>query len=179
MAYASQAPGPYVMKVWPMPTQAPETHEMLACCMPWRHQSKGPIKSIRPRVLYNTKWYKVVQCNIKWNNIIAGGMAYASQARKLHLMMAWDMPHISQNCMQYWHDICHASSRIACNEGIAYVSQAQKLHVTIAWSMPRTLKNCMYDCISYAHTSSRTACDEGMAHTLGASRLRANRAYKS
>jgi hypothetical protein len=59
----------------------------------------GPIGLIRLRVQNNTKQYKVIQSNTKQYNTIAGDIAYILQAPKLHLMKAYHMHSMFQNCM--------------------------------------------------------------------------------
>ena len=61
---------------------------------------------------------------------ITGGITYALQAPKLHLMMACHMPSIY--------------SRTAYNGGMAYAAQAPELHVMRAWHICHELGNCMH-----------------------------------
>ena len=115
--------------------------------------------------------------NVNQYELIAEGMACASPAWKLHLMMAWHLP---------------VNSRPACTDDMTCALQAPELHVMEAWPICHKLRNCMNggmclassrtacnDGMAYAHPIYRTTYDDDMAHVLEATRLRAHRAYNA
>jgi hypothetical protein len=67
--------------------------------MSWRPQGFGHIGHVRLRVQHDMKWYKVLTLNTRQCKVIAEGMAYALQAQKKHLMMAWQVPCAIQACI--------------------------------------------------------------------------------